>query len=154
MRWQQKKLCCFYVSTLMSHVVVVGYGKGVLETGFQLCQTMMLCTSVCVCASPFVYLRSLTLSLHRSPVLLLFFFLFFCARLHRLLLSHTHIHTLSDIRSWISMAAHILIQWQIIINGTTFFISNKNKHGYVKCCACADDAMLLLLLPLLLLLMM
>lgn len=69
MRWQQKKLCCFYVSTLMSHVVVVGYGKGVLETGFQLCQTMMLCTSVCVCASPFVYLRSLTLSLHRSPVL-------------------------------------------------------------------------------------
>lgn len=49
-----KKLCCFYVSTLMSHVVValiivvVGYGKGVLETGFQLCETMMLCTSVCV----------------------------------------------------------------------------------------------------------
>lgn len=95
MRWQQKKLCCFYVSTLMSHVVVVGYGKGVLETGFQLCQTMMLCTSVCVCVC--VLARSFTcahsLSLHRSPVLLLFFFLFFCARLHRLLLSHTHIYT-------------------------------------------------------------
>lgn len=57
--------CCYYIC------VVVGYGKGVLETGFQLCQTMMLCTSVCVCvcASPFA--RPLT---HSLSTALQFFF--------------------------------------------------------------------------------
>lgn len=97
MRWQQKKLCCFYVSTLMSHVVVVGYGKGVLETGFQLCQTMMLCTSVCVCvcvlARSFTCAHSLSLSppLSRSSALLLPLLL--CSPAPAAAVAHRHTYT-------------------------------------------------------------
>lgn len=56
--------------------LLFGYGKGVLETGFQLCQTMMLCASVCVCLCVLLALSlgrpfTCAYSLLRSLILLL-----------------------------------------------------------------------------------
>lgn len=43
------RLCRMLLLPLLLLFLLFVYGKGVLETGFQLCQTMMLCASVCVC---------------------------------------------------------------------------------------------------------